>query len=89
MEQEHVDEIVCGVQGTSEKTQVDRFRSMSGWMGVAGALNLQTNKWKGRTVAKIIEFYIPTKFSKRVKWLPPQERGRVIEFRLPTTTTSL
>ena len=32
----------------------------------------------------VIEFYIPTKFSKRVKWLPPQVRGRVIEFRLPT-----
>ena len=48
MEQEHVDEIVCGVQGTSEKTQVDRFRSMSVWMGVAGALNsasvMETNK---------------------------------------------
>jgi hypothetical protein len=23
-------------------------------------------------VAKVIEFYIPTKFSKRVKWIPPQ-----------------
>jgi hypothetical protein len=31
-------------------------------------------------VAKIIEFYIPTKFTKRVKWLPPSQRGRVIEF---------
>lgn len=35
-------------------------------------------------VAKIIEFYIPTKFAKRVKWVPPQQRGRVIEFCLPT-----
>jgi hypothetical protein len=35
-------------------------------------------------VAKVIEFYIPTKFSKRVKWTPPQQRGKVIEFCLPT-----
>jgi len=35
-------------------------------------------------VAKVIEFYIPTKFSRRVKWIPLQQRGKVIEFSLPT-----
>jgi len=39
-------------------------------------------------VAQVIEFYKTIKFSKRVKWLPPQERGRVIEFRLPTTKSA-
>jgi len=31
-------------------------------------------------VAKIIEFYIPNTFKSAVKWVPPQERGRLIEF---------
>jgi hypothetical protein len=31
-------------------------------------------------VAKIIEFYIPTTFKSAVKWVPPQERGKLIEF---------
>jgi hypothetical protein len=39
---------------------------------------------KDRPVAKVIKFYIPTKFSKRVKWIPPQQRGKVIEFCLTT-----
>jgi hypothetical protein len=38
---------------------------------------------KGLTVAKVIEFYIPTKFSKRVKWVPLPQRRKVIEFYLP------
>jgi hypothetical protein len=35
-------------------------------------------------MGKVIEFYVPTGFSTRVRWLPPQQRGRVIEFRLPS-----
>jgi hypothetical protein len=31
-------------------------------------------------MAKIIEFYIPTKFSKPTKWILTQQRGKVIEF---------
>jgi len=30
-------------------------------------------------VAKIIEFYIPNNFRKRVKWVSPAERGKIIE----------
>jgi hypothetical protein len=44
---------------------------------------------EGLTVARVIEFYIPTIFSKRVKWLPLEQRGRVIEFCLPTKTSCL
>jgi len=33
--------------------------------------------------AKIIEFYIPSNFRKNDKWIPPQERGKIIEFSLP------
>jgi hypothetical protein len=35
-----VDAVMRGVQGASEKTQVDRFCPLSVWMGVAGTLRL-------------------------------------------------
>jgi len=31
-------------------------------------------------MAKVIEFHIPVKFQKKVKWVPSEERGRLIEF---------
>jgi len=31
-------------------------------------------------MAKIIEFYIPQSFCKVSKWLPPNERGKLLEF---------
>lgn len=31
-------------------------------------------------MAKIIEFYIPSSFRKNAKWIPPEQRGKVIEF---------
>jgi hypothetical protein len=31
-------------------------------------------------MAKIIEFYIPNKFRKKATWVPPHERGKLIEF---------
>jgi hypothetical protein len=31
-------------------------------------------------MAKIIEFYIPQRFRKVAKWLPPNKRGKVLEF---------
>ena len=34
-------------------------------------------------MAKIIEFYIPNRFRKNVKWVSPEERGKVIEFPQP------
>jgi hypothetical protein len=34
----------------------------------------------GLTVAKVIEFYIPTNFRKSVKWGSPEQRGKIIEF---------
>jgi hypothetical protein len=43
---------------------------------------------KGRmTVAKIIEFYIPSSFRKSAKWIPPEQRGKVIEL-VPETKKS-
>jgi len=31
-------------------------------------------------MAKIIEFYVPSSFRKNVKWIPPDQRRKVIEF---------
>jgi hypothetical protein len=34
----------------------------------------------GIPVAKVIEFYIPNNFRKKVKWVSPEQRGKIIEF---------
>ena len=31
-------------------------------------------------MTQVIEFYIPARFRKKVTWVPPEERGKVIEF---------
>ena len=31
-------------------------------------------------MARVIEFYIPTRFYKQVKWIPLPQRGKVVEF---------
>lgn len=31
-------------------------------------------------MAPVIEFYIPSRFHKRVKWIPQDQRGRLHEF---------
>jgi len=31
-------------------------------------------------MANVIEFYIPVRFRKAAKWVPQQQRGRVLEF---------
>jgi hypothetical protein len=39
-----------------------------------------TEEYFGGCMAKIIEFYIPQSFRKVSKWVPPNERGKVLEF---------
>ena len=34
----------------------------------------------GVIVAKIVEFYVPSTFRKSGKWIPTEQRGKVIEF---------
>jgi len=31
-------------------------------------------------MAQVIEFYIPARFKPRVKWVPAEQRGRIIAF---------
>ena len=40
-------------------------------------------------MAKIIEFYVPERFQKTVRWVPERQRGTVIEFPLSMTRVSL
>jgi hypothetical protein len=39
-------------------------------------------------MANVIEFYVPVRFRKTVKWVHPQQRGRVLEFLLPQKRTA-
>jgi len=31
-------------------------------------------------MAQLIEYYVPDKYKKKVKWVPEQDRGRLISF---------
>jgi hypothetical protein len=31
-------------------------------------------------MAKLIEYYVPERFQKTGKWIPPAQRGKVIQF---------
>lgn len=39
-------------------------------------------------MANVIEFYVPVRFRKAVKWVHPQLRGRVLEFPLSQKRTA-
>jgi hypothetical protein len=41
--------------------------------------------WIGvEVMARVIGFYIPARFRRIVKWVPPQQRGKVVPFRSTT-----
>ena len=46
-------------------------------LGVAGARGMRRGQ---DAVAKVIEFYVPSNFRKRERWIPPEHRGKLIEF---------
>jgi hypothetical protein len=39
-------------------------------------------------MAQVIEFYVPARFQKKVKWIPASLRGKVIEFPMPVKKTA-
>ena len=39
-------------------------------------------------MTKVIEFYVPAHFRKVVKWVPQQQRGRVVEFPMAQKRTA-
>jgi len=87
-----VDEVMHYLQGSIEKAEIKRFRALSVRMGVAGPYGSKAKlrlrkqrrriieKKAGRTVAKVIEFYIPNNFRKNPKSVSREQRGKVIEF---------
>lgn len=82
-----------GVQGTPEEIVLARLGPLRMRLGVAWALRemhaiRHCGDIRGRTVAKIIEFYIPSTFHKSGKWVPRQQRGKLIEFVLETKKTA-
>jgi len=82
-----VDKIMRGLQSNSLQVAFIRFRAVSLRMDLV-ALELRasavTMLQEGDVVvAKVIEFYIPKNFRKPVKWTPPLECGKVIEFCVP------
>jgi hypothetical protein len=34
----------------------------------------------GRVMAQVIEFYIPARFKPKVKWIPLEQRGKILAF---------
>jgi hypothetical protein len=39
-------------------------------------------------MAKVIKFYIPDCFKSKARWIPPEQRGKVLEFPLPQKKTA-
>lgn len=39
-------------------------------------------------MAKVIEFYVPSNFRKPSKWVPQENRGRVLEFHMVQKKTA-
>jgi hypothetical protein len=39
-------------------------------------------------MARVIGFYIPARFRRNVKWVPPQQRGKVLPFRSTISRTN-
>jgi len=84
-----VDAFLCNLQSALAKIKALRFCSLSVRLGMAGARSVTDEpQRKEESVAKIIEFYIPANFRTKDKWVPAQNRGRIIEFRPPTTKSA-
>jgi hypothetical protein len=97
MEKNYVDEVMCFMQGASKEAAIVRLGPVSMRMGVAGsciakpgkrlyALGDRKTEGQELIVAKVIEFYIPSNFHKRARWIPTEKRGKLIEFCLPEKT---
>jgi len=69
---QNVDAVLCSVQTRTQESQASRSRSLRVRLGVVA------------TMAIVIEYYVPQKFRKQSgKWIPPEQRGKVILFPAP------
>ena len=87
-----MDAFMPNVQDPPKKVAIVRFGPLFLWVGVAGIRKLSPRpkpdhndcrKAGDRSVANVVEFYIPSTFRKQVKWTPPEQRGKLIEFYTP------
>jgi hypothetical protein len=39
-------------------------------------------------MAQVIEFYVPMRFQKKRKWVPQEQRGKVLEFPMAVKKTA-
>jgi len=76
-----------GVQVAPSENAVVRFGPLPVRMGMAGLGIMKTADAWGeievlgrKPMAKVIEFYVPNSFRKCMKWIPSEQRGKVIEF---------
>ena len=66
-----MDAMLCRVPPGADEIQIARPHSLPMRLGVVTA------------VAKIIEYYIPESFRKKAAWIPPDQRGKIIQFPVP------
>jgi len=64
----HVDAMLCRVPAGPSKSSVVRSHSLRVRLGMVTGM------------AKIIEFYVPAGFRKKVRWIPADQRGKVLPF---------
>ena len=70
-----MDAKLCRVPAVTDETKVMRSDPLPMWVGVV-------------VMAKVIEFYVPDRFRKTGPWVPPGQRGKVIEFPPPQKKTA-
>ena len=66
-----MDAMLCGVPPSAQEIPIVRSHALRVRLGVV------------TVVAKIIEYYIPESFRKKAGWIPPDQRGKVIQFPAP------
>jgi hypothetical protein len=67
-----VDAMLCGVQTRTQESEAMRSHPLRVRLGMVTAM------------ATVIEFYVPAKFRKLSgKWIPPEQRGKIIRFPAP------
>jgi hypothetical protein len=86
-----VDEIMRGMQGTDDQASLARYRPLPVWVGVGmvkpskrkrtAANKTQTSPKETRiSMARMIDFHIPTNFQRKVTTSPQSGPGKVLRF---------
>lgn len=71
---------LCDSVRLSMRMGLAGLRSIPFGLGRSGR---RRRKAGGQLVADVVEFYIPSTFQNRLKWTPPEQRGKLIDFCMP------